>query len=261
MWPGALSLVVAVYYFESRPVSGIPHITWFTSIVLAGTSLAAGWILWIVARNAKGHGARLLAGLFLLMGLHGIDRPLWLQSPLFLLRIAFDHLLAVALGIAMVVLVLERARARRWVVNTAQTRSSSSATLFRPQLLDLVLVNVVGLGVSTEYVRLMEARGFCGLRAAVGGRKISLKNNAFQRAWALLSENFCRPENRRTILWQERERMTVPARDLLAGASRKRCAAGNFAVGTRAPRVGDGLTTSRKHRQPLGHIQTYVFDR
>ena len=44
----ALTLVVAVYYFESRPVSGVPHITWFTSIVLAGTSLAAGWILWIV---------------------------------------------------------------------------------------------------------------------------------------------------------------------------------------------------------------------
>ncbi len=112
MWPGALTLVVAVYYFESRAVSGVPDITWFTSIVLASTSLATGWILWIASRNAKGHGARLLAGLFLLMGLHGIDRPLWLQSPLFLLRIAFDHLLAVSLGIAMVVLVLERARAR-----------------------------------------------------------------------------------------------------------------------------------------------------
>jgi len=106
MWPGVLALVVAVYYFESRPVAGIPHITWFTAIVIASTSLAAGWILWIASRNAKGHGARLLGGLFLLAGLHGIDRPLWPQSPLFLLRIAFDHLLAVSPGIAMVVLVL-----------------------------------------------------------------------------------------------------------------------------------------------------------
>jgi two-component system NtrC family sensor kinase len=223
MWPGALTLVVAVYYFESRPVSGVPHITWFTSIVLASTSLAAGWILWIASRNAKGHGARLLAGLFLLMGLHGIDRPLWLQSPLFLLRIAFDHLLAVSLGIAMVVLVLERARARTDELNDKLRRlslltASSTQTLSVRELLDLVLVNVVGsLGVSHGIVRLMEGDGNSAkltVRAAVGFDEDYLAKNRHipaSGAWAqrVLSEDFAVMKIADETDQQERERMTV----------------------------------------------------
>ncbi len=223
MWPGVFALVVAIYYFESRPVAGIPHITWFTSIVVASTSLAAGWILWIASRNAKGHGARLLGGLFLLAGLQGIDRPLWPQSPLFLLRVAFDHLLAVSLGIAMVVLVLERARARTDELNDKLRRlslltASSTQTLSVRELLDLVLVNVVGsLGVSHGIVRLVEGDGNSArltVRAAVGFDEDYLaknKNIPANGAWArrVLSEDFAIMKIANETDQLERERMVA----------------------------------------------------
>ncbi|HEY1423000.1 MAG TPA: hypothetical protein VGF20_06070, partial [Candidatus Acidoferrum sp.] len=76
-WPGALAVILTVCLFESRSPANIRHVTWETSFVLAASSLAAGRYLWNFTRDAKGHGARLLAGLFLLTGLHGLDRPLW----------------------------------------------------------------------------------------------------------------------------------------------------------------------------------------
>jgi two-component system NtrC family sensor kinase len=221
MWPGSLTLIVAVFYLESRPVTGTPHITWFTSIILACTSLAAGWILWTSSRNAKGHGARLLAGLFMLAGLHGIDRPLWLQSPLFLLRIAFDHLLAVSLGIAMVVLVLERARARTDELNDKLRRlslltASSTQTLSVREVLDLVLVNVVAsLGVSHGIIRLMEGDGNTAqlaVRAAVGFDESYLAKNKHIPAsgtWGqrVLNEDFAVMKIADETDQQERDRM------------------------------------------------------
>src|SRR2546427_2127207 len=44
------------------------------------------------SNNLRGHGAKLLAGIFFLTGLHGMDRPLWGVNPIFPLRVAFDHL-------------------------------------------------------------------------------------------------------------------------------------------------------------------------
>ena len=176
-WPAAFALVLAVYFFEARPQAAAPQIAWQTSEVLAATSLAAGWILWNSSRNAKGHGARLLAGLFFLLGLHGLDRPLWAQNPYFLLRVASDHLLAVSLGIAMVVLVLERGRARTDELNDKLRRlslltASSTQTLSVSEVLDLVLGNVVAsLGVSHGIVRLLEGEGKSArlvVRSAVG---------------------------------------------------------------------------------------------
>ena len=49
---------------------------------------------------------------FSLDGLHGMDRPQWPQHPFSYCVSRFDHFLGVALGIAMVVLVLESARTR-----------------------------------------------------------------------------------------------------------------------------------------------------
>ena len=177
LWPMAFACILGVFYLESRPSVGDGHLTWFTSTILAAGGLAAGWILWSATRTDKGHGGRLLAGLFLLIGLHGIDRPLWSQSPFFLLRLAFDHLLAVSLGIAMVVLVLERARARTDELNDKLRQltlltASSTQTLSVREVLDRVLVNVVGsLGVSHGIVRLLEGEGNSArlvVRAAVG---------------------------------------------------------------------------------------------
>jgi PAS domain S-box-containing protein len=223
IWSGSLMLIIAVFYFESRPEIGPPHITWFTSTILACASLVAGWILWTSSRNAKGHGARLLAGLFMLAGLHSIDRPLWLQSPLFLLRIAFDHLLAVSLGIAMVVLVLERARARTDELNDKLRRlslltASSTQTLSVRELLDLVLVNVVGsLGVSHGIVRLVEGDGNSAklaVRAAVGFDEDYLAKNKHipaSGAWGqrVLKEDFAVMKIAGETDQQERERMVA----------------------------------------------------
>jgi two-component system NtrC family sensor kinase len=176
-WPGAFAVILAVCLFESRSPADIGHVTWETSLVLAVTSLAAGRYLWNLTRDAKGHGARLLAGLFLLTGLHGLDRPLWSESPFYLQRVAFDHLLSVALGIAMVVLVLEKARARTDDLNDKLRRlslltASSTQTLSASEVLDLVLSNVVAsLGVSHGMVRLLEGEGKSAklvVRSAVG---------------------------------------------------------------------------------------------
>src|SRR4029077_8936592 len=117
-------VVLVCFYCETRPVAGTPHIGWFASGTLAVTALAAGWSLWHANKKKLGHGARLLGGLFFLNGLHGLDRFMWFMSPLYLERIAFDHLLAVALGIAMVVLVLEEARARTEELNDKLKRLS-----------------------------------------------------------------------------------------------------------------------------------------
>src|SRR4029077_10818536 len=81
------------------------------------------------------------------------------------------------LGIAMVVLVLERGRARTDELNDKLRRlslltASSTQTLSVREVLDLVLANVVGsLGVSHGIVRLVEGEGNSAklvVRAAVG---------------------------------------------------------------------------------------------
>ena len=50
---------------------------------------------------AGGYCAKLLAAALLVSGLHGMDRFQWPLHPVFLLRVAFDHLLSVFVGIAM----------------------------------------------------------------------------------------------------------------------------------------------------------------
>jgi PAS domain S-box-containing protein len=223
VWSGSFALVVLVYFLESRQTAEVAHITWFTTILLASTSLSAGWFLWSSSRGTKGHGARLLAGLFFLIGLHGIDRPLWSQSPLFLLRIAFDHLLAVSLGIAMVVLVLERARSRTDELNDKLRRlslltASSTQTLSVREVLDLVLSNVVdSLGVSHGIVRLLEGDGSAAklvVHASVGFDQAYIaaeREIPSSDAWAqrVLKEEFATMKIAEETDKAERERMAV----------------------------------------------------
>ena len=165
LWPIACAVVLLAFYLETRSVTETPHIGWFASGTLSATALTAGWSLWNAKEKKLGHGARLLGGLFFLNGLHGLDRSMWFMSPFLLQRIAFDHLLAVALGIAMVVLVLEEARARTEELHDKLKRLSlliaaSTQTLSVREMLDQVLLNVVGsLGVSHGLVRLLEGGG------------------------------------------------------------------------------------------------------
>ncbi len=98
-------ILAAIYYVERRGPGLVSSLHWETAIFETVICLLAGWMMWRAEIARRGHGAQLLAGIFLLGGLHGLDRPLWVDSPLFLLRVAFDHFLGVALGIAMIVVV------------------------------------------------------------------------------------------------------------------------------------------------------------
>src|SRR5204862_6044265 len=124
-----------------------------------------GWMMWRSDLARRSHGAQLLAGIFLLSGLHGLNRPLWRDSPLFLLHVAFDHILGVALGIAMVVVVLESERTRSEELNDKMRRLSlltaaSTQTLSVQDVVDQVLAQLVdSLDATHGIVRLMEGEG------------------------------------------------------------------------------------------------------
>jgi two-component system NtrC family sensor kinase len=163
-WPAGFSVFLVAVFVETRRAS-LGHFDWFSAGAIAISSLAAGWLLWHSREKARGHGARLLGGLLLVNGVHSLDRALWFQSPLFVQRVAFDHLLAVSLGIAMAVVVLEGARARTEDLNNKLNRLSlliaaSTQTLSVREMLDQVLTSLVSsLGVTNGVVRLLEGQG------------------------------------------------------------------------------------------------------
>jgi PAS domain S-box-containing protein len=161
-----IGLVLAgIYYIERDGLRQYITLHWETSILESLICLFAGWLMLRSALTRRGHGAELLAGIFLLSGLHGLDRPLWLEHPFFLLRVAFDHLLGVALGIAMVVVVLEGARARTEELNDKMHRltlltAASTQTLSVQEVIDEVLSHLVqSLGATHGIVRLKEGEG------------------------------------------------------------------------------------------------------
>lgn len=177
--PLAFLLVLLVCYGErGGAVShGYGLVHWSTSQAESVLCFLAGWPLWRHRERVRGFGARLLAGAFLVSGLHGMDRPLWPGSPLFLLRIAFDHLLCVTLGISMVVLVLERAHTRTEELNDKLRRltmltAASTQTLSVREVLDRVLSHLVAsVNASHGIVRLIEGSGKNAelvMRASVG---------------------------------------------------------------------------------------------
>ncbi|HEY2460686.1 MAG TPA: PAS domain S-box protein [Candidatus Acidoferrum sp.] len=163
--PIGVVLLMGVIYVERLPSAVFESVRWETSILEAVISLAAGLLLWRAAKFQQGHGTRLLAGALLVSGLHCIDRPIWQLHPLFLLRVAFDHLLGVALGIAMVVVVLEGARSRTEELNDKMRRltlltAASTQTLSVKEVLHQVLTNLVeSLGSSQGIVRMLEGDG------------------------------------------------------------------------------------------------------
>jgi len=185
--PLATAVLAGVYYIErsiSAPYFGKIH--WETAALESAISLWAGWLLWRARAKHTGHGARLLAGALLVSGLNGIDRFQWLTHPFFLLRLAFDHLLNVSLGIAMAVLVLESARARSDELNDKMRRLSlltaaSTQTLSVREVLEQVLGHLVeSLGATHGIVRLLEGEGSGAqlvARASVGFQQAYLKTH------------------------------------------------------------------------------------
>jgi len=185
--PLATAILAGVYYVErSTPAPYFGKIRWETAALESVISLWAGWLLWRARAKHKGHGGRLLAGALLVSGLNGIDRFQWLTHPFFLLRLAFDHLLNVSLGIAMAVLVLERARARSDELNDKMRRLSlltaaSTQTLSVREVLEQVLGHLVeSLGATHGVVRLLEGQGSAAqlvARASVGFQQAYLKTH------------------------------------------------------------------------------------
>src|SRR6266851_3515050 len=170
-------ILAAIYYIERRGPQQVASLHWQTAIFETVLCLLAGWMMWRSELARSSHGAQLLAGIFLLSGVHGLDRPLWLESPLFLLRVAFDHLLGVALGISMVVVVLEGARTRSEELNDKMRRltlltAASTQTLSVQEVIDQVLSHLVeSLGATHGIVRLKEGEGNSAqmvARASVG---------------------------------------------------------------------------------------------
>lgn len=160
--PLAGVVLLAVFYFQSSVEQSFGNVRWGTALLTSAICLWAGMVMWRSPKAQGGHGVRLLGGIFLLDGLHGMDRHLWPQQPYFLLRVAFDHLLGVALGIAMVVVVLEGARSRTVELNEKLRRltlltTASMQTLSVQEVLDRVLADLVkSLGATHGIVRLLE---------------------------------------------------------------------------------------------------------
>jgi PAS domain S-box-containing protein len=185
--PVATAILAGMYYVErSTSAPYFAKIHWESAAVESAIYFWAGWLLWRARAKHKGHGGRLLAGALLVSGLHGIDRYQWLSHPFFLLRLAFDHLLSVSLGIAMAVLVLESARARSDELNDKMRRLSlltaaSTQTLSVRDVLEQVLRHLVeSLGATHGIVRLLEGQGTKAqlvARASVGFQQVYLQKH------------------------------------------------------------------------------------
>jgi PAS domain S-box-containing protein len=164
-WPLIGIILVAVYYFERASPRPFGFVSWETASIASVVLLWAGWLLWRSADTHKGHGAKLLAGAFFIAGLHGMDQPLWPRNVLFLMRVAFDHLLFAAIGVAMAVLMLERARTRSEELNGKMRRltlltAASTQTLSVREMLETVLGHLVEtMGATHGLARLIEGEG------------------------------------------------------------------------------------------------------
>lgn len=185
--PLAGVVLLGVYYLERTGQAYFGSIRWETGWLESVICLWAGWLMWRAQISRAGHGVRLLAGAFLAYGLHSMDRHIWPEHPLYLLRIAFDHLLGVTLGIAMVVVVLEESRSRTDELNEKMHRltlltAASTQTLSVQEVLDRVLGDLVeSLGATHGIARLLEGEGEAAqliVRASVGFSPEFLAQNA-----------------------------------------------------------------------------------
>ena len=83
----------------------------------------------------------------LVQRMNGMDRPQWPHHPLFLLRVAFDHLLFVAIGVAMVVLVLETGAGPK---RRAERQNAAADVVDRCQHADVVGEGSAGPGAGAS---------------------------------------------------------------------------------------------------------------
>jgi PAS domain S-box-containing protein len=257
LWPLAALGALWVGFGERTQILGqLVRVTWPTAVLESAILLTAGWILWRYARPRSGHGAVLLAAALLLGGLHGLDQPLWGTQPIFLLRVAFDDLLELALGIAMAVLVLETARVRTEDLNDKLRRltlitAASTQTFNVDDVLSEVLRHLVeSLNASHGLVRLLAGEGDSAqlvIRASVGFTESFLEKHACISAnepWArkVLQQNapFLSYEDERHPEVRQRMEAESISAMILVRLPGNETPLGVLAVGSRAPRRFQG---------------------
>ena len=204
VFPSLALILAAAYYLEAsssqRFISFLlpPLVSpdWIVTALESAVLLSAGWMLWRARETQESYGAELLAGMLFASGLHGLDRPLWNDSPVFLLRLALSDLLGVAVGIAMIVVVLESGRSRTDELNDKMRRltlltAASTQSLSVREVLDSVLGQVVeSLNATHGLVRLIEGEGAAAhlvVRASVGFSETYLAQHRYlplTESWA-----------------------------------------------------------------------------
>jgi PAS domain S-box-containing protein len=193
LWMATL-LVLTVCYAESKAPYSVGN-RWETSLLESVICLATGWMLWRASGTAQGHGAKLLAGSFFLLGLNTINRPQWSHQDYYLIRFAFDHFLNASLGIGMIVLMLETARSRSEEISEKMRQftmltASSSQSVSLQELLQKALTQITeSLNATHGMIRLLEGEGDAAefvVCATQGFSDNYLKNNerlALRNSW------------------------------------------------------------------------------
>ncbi len=164
MWWLTILIALTVCYYQQK-MARWGETGWETSILTSAICLCAGWILWRASGTESGNGGKLLAGAFLLLGLNNLDRRIWTQGEIHLLRFAFDHFLNAGLGIGMIVMLLESARSRSEEISEKMRQftmltASSSQSVSLQKLLQRVLEQITG-SVNTSHgtIRLLVGKG------------------------------------------------------------------------------------------------------
>jgi PAS domain S-box-containing protein len=186
VWPlGVIAAggFVALGVVAKQPIAA----EWAESLVESSLYLGAGWAFWRSQLRHRGFGWKLLGGALLLAGLHGLDRPDWAFQTLGLLRMSFQGLLGIAIGIDMAVLVLEAGRARADDLNEKLRRlalitAETSESLTVHDAIERVLHHLAeSLNASHGLVYLLDEGGNAGsltICASVGFGERFLKQHA-----------------------------------------------------------------------------------
>ena len=196
LWPIAVvaaSGIVVVGYVVKVPNAQ----AWSQCILESALYLLAGWILWRSQAQHRGFGWKLLAGALMLHGLHSLDQPQWAGQQLGLLRVPFQGLLGITVGIAMAVLVLEAGRSRmedlneklrRLALIAAQaTQSANIEDALNGVLAPLTQSLNMSHGLFFLFESPQDQAGVLALRASVGFSDAYCKQNArmsSRGAWA-----------------------------------------------------------------------------
>lgn len=224
IWPVILLAVLTMgvlLYLERGAAEQIGRMRWETGLLESVALLFAGLLLWRQENSAAGVGTKLLAAALLLAGLHGLDRPIWPDHPLFLFRVAFDDLLMMASGIGMVIVVLESARTRTEELNDKLRRltlltTATTQTLSVQEVLDNVLHHLVGcMNASHGVALILEGKGDTAelvVRSSIGFDSEFLEKHRRIPAntpWAMsvLKENFVLHDVEETTDETTRERL------------------------------------------------------